>query len=175
MASVSSSPEGGESIPPKRTDIGKFKCICCGARYWKKNKLIRRAAQCKGVRYGFEGVRWRCKAWRCRFNDQCPEANSACPICGAFKPPEFQPAQPALPFSQASSPEPTPRTHIDRDPAGPPSNGNYTAQSVRHQLEQPDLSSAQEAISVSQDIVPSGTVTLLPLLEGMTQRFLTEV
>ena len=39
--------------------------------------------------------RWRCKAWRCRFNDQCSEANAACPICGAFKPPEFQSLQPA--------------------------------------------------------------------------------
>ena len=167
--------EGDESVPPKRTDIGQFKCTCCGLRYWKKNKLVRRAAQCKGARYNSEYVRWRCKAWRCRFNDQCSEANAACPICGAFKPPEFQSLQPASASDPASPVQPVPHSDAACEPASTSSSSSSTIQPTIHQSSQSGSFVEQVTGSVLQGNVPGGIVTLLPLLEGMTQRYLTEV
>ena len=171
MPDLNESPDA----PSKRTDIGQFKCVCCGLRYWKKNKLIRRAAQCKGVRYTSGHVRWRCKAWRCRYNDQCPEANSACPICGAFKPPEFQSVQPPCAPDQNSPTHPVQNPYTVHDPADASSSSSSANVPVTHQSPRPESTMRQEPVHVFQRNVPSGQVTLLPLLEGMTQRFLTEV
>ena len=167
--------EGNEGVPPKHIDTGQFKCICCGLRYWKKNKLIRRAAQCKGARYNSESGRWRCKAWRCRFNDQCSEANAACPICGAFKPPEFQSLQPASAPDPASSVQPAPRPVAACEPASTSSSSSSTIRPTIHQSSQFGPVVEHVTGSVIQDNAPGGIVTLLPLLEGMTQRYLTEV
>ena len=78
-----------------------YKCISCGQRFWQKQALVHCAARCRGMRYNPDGSRWVCKAWRCRYNDQCPGANAACSICGAFKPPEFMPTKPVSAFSPA--------------------------------------------------------------------------
>ena len=94
--------------------VCKFRCILCRQRFWKKDVIIRRSAKCRGARFNTDGSRWKCKAWRCRFNDQCPNANSACPICGAYKPPEFRPTlpapetNPAIMSRSASSADPNP-------------------------------------------------------------------
>ena len=167
--------EGDESAPSGRTDLGQFKCICCGVRYWKKNKLVRRAAQCKGVRYNSGHVRWRCKAWRCRFNDQCSEANAACPICGAFKPPEFQSLQPANASDQSSPIQSAPHFNAACEPANTSSSSSSSIQPTVHQPSQsgPFVSHVEDP--AFQSNVPDGIVTLLPLLEGMTQRYLTDV
>ena len=169
MAGVTPSYEEDKGVPPGRSDIGQFKCICCGLRYWKKNKLVRRAAQCKGVRYISEHVRWRCKAWRCRFNDQCLKANAACPICGAYKPPEFQSLQPASASDQTSPAEPAPYAYAACHPTRASSSSSSTTLPGFRQV------AKQEPVHVFQRNIPSGNVTLLPLLEGMTQRYLTEV
>ena len=56
-----------------------------------------------------------------------------------------------------------------------PPDRDYTVLPARYLHEQPDRFSVQGMSPVSQCIVPRGTITQLPLLEGMTQRFLTEV
>ena len=167
--------EGSEDDPSRRTDCGQFKCVCCGARYWKKNKLVRRAAQCKGVKYisGYE--RRRCKAWRCRFNDQCPEANAACPLCGAFKRPEFQSFQDASAPDLSSPAQPVPNSYAACDPTSASSSNSSSTLPVTHQPLQPGPVMRQQPVHVFQKNVPSGDVTLLPLLEGMTQQYLTDV
>ena len=171
--------ESGEvkdkAAPHKYVDNGYFKCVSCGTRYWHKNKLIRRSAKCKGVRYDHDGTRQRCKAWRCRYNDQCTAANDACPLCGAFKPPEFQPTQPAHDCRPAHSPRPFSPAYADQFSASQPSDQSYAVPPARYLQEQSEHFFAQESASMSQCTVPKGTITQLPLSEGMTQRFLTEV
>ena len=167
--------EGDEEDPSRRTDCGQYKCICCGTRYWKQNKLVRRAAQCKGVRYFSGYERRRCKAWRCRFNNQCSKANEACPLCGAFKPPEFQSLQPASAPNLPSHVQPVPNSYVAFDPAKASSSSSSSTLPVTHQPLQPGPVMRQEPVRAFQENIPSGNVTLLPLLEGMTQRFLTDV
>ena len=174
------------------------KCISCGKRFWQKNVLARRAAKCRGTRYNPDGSRWVCRAWRCRFNNQCPGADAACPICGAFKPPEFLPTQPV----SASSPASLSRSASSVDPSlvpanqppdrhctgtsagtpfGHPDSSSQGTTSVGANVETKDMNSrplvtADEMISGQQGIVPSrGTITHLPCYEGVFQRFLTEV
>ena len=175
MSNASSSVVEDMSIPPRHADIGYFKCVSCGMRYWQKNKLVRRSAKCKGVWHDQDGIKRKCKAWRCRYNDQCTGANAACPLCGAFKPPEFLPTQPAHACSPAHSPRPFSPANATRAPASLPSDRLHTIPPARYLHEQPDHSSVQNLTSVNECIVPRGTITQLPLLEGMTQRFLTEV
>jgi len=177
MSDVSSSVVENMSKPPGRVDYGYFKCVCCGSRYWQRNKLVRRSAKCRGVKYDQDGIRWQCKAWRCRYNDQCTGAGAACPICGAFKPPEFSPTQPAHACSPAHSSGPVSPASTILAPASMPPDHNCTVPPARCPHAQSNHFSVpvQEMTSVSQCIVPRGTITQLPLLEGMTQRFLTEV
>jgi len=170
-----SSFEGNISAPSGRTELGQFKCICCGVRYWKKNKLIRRAAQCRGVRYSPGNVRWKCKAWRCRFNDQCSEASAPCPICGAFKPPEFQSLQPADASDQSIPIQSAPHPDAACEPANPSSSSSSSNQPAVHHPSQSGPLGSHVSDPVFQSNLPDGIVTLLPLLEGMTQRYLTDV
>ena len=149
--------------------------MSCGARYWQKNKLVRRSAMCRGVRYSQDGTRWKCKAWRCRYNDQCTGANAACPICGAFKPPEFLPTQPTHVSSPALLPRPTSPASATRTPASLPTDTFCCDQPKQHCHEQTDQFPVQTMTSMNRSCVSSGSTTQLPLLEGMTQRFLTEV
>ena len=135
----------------KKTSFGWFSCICCGQRYWKKNKLVRRAAHCRGQN---------CKAWRCRFNDQCPQASSPCPMCGTFKPSEYQSAISAGPVLQHHS-------------GSDPQNDAFSCSSVS--LPEHDQPAHSERNQVLQPGVQDARVTPLPLLEGMYVRFLTEV
>ena len=113
MSAASSSTGDNLVTPISRMDASYYKCISCGKRYWQKKVLVRRSAKCRGIRYHPDGSRWACRAWRCRFNNQCTGANAACPICGAYKPPEFLPDQPvpatdpALPSRSASLADPS--------------------------------------------------------------------
>ena len=67
----------------------------CGQRFWQKSLLVRRAARCKGNKANDrDGRPRRCKAWRCRYNDQCPNGGDPCKLCGCVKPAEFQPTCP---------------------------------------------------------------------------------
>lgn len=177
MSDVSSSFVENMNKPPGRVDYGYFKCVCCGSRYWQRNMLVRRSAKCRGVRYDQDGVRWQCKAWRCRYNDQCSKAGDACPLCGAFKPPEFSPTQPAHACSPAQPSGPVSPASAILAPACMPPDHNCTVQPARCPHTQSNHFSVpvQEMTASSQCIVPRGTITHLPLLEGMTQRFLTEV
>ena len=176
MADASARTTEGESAILRPIEYGRYKCMCCNTRYWKRNKLIRRAAQCKGVRFVPGGSRQRCKGWRCRFNDQCPLANAACPLCGAFKPLEFQSDLPSSPSSQAYYPVPAVPAVSSHLPANASSEVIPAPLAMEH-LQGRDSSSvpAQKPCSISGEDIPIGTVTHLPLLEGMTERFLTEV
>ena len=79
-----------------------YTCVACGQRFWQKKSLVRRAARCKGSMISpVSGKSQVCRAWRCRYNDQCPGANVACAICGATKPPEVLPTRPASVSSPA--------------------------------------------------------------------------
>ena len=174
-----------------------YKCIACGQRFWQMKVLARRAAKCRGTRYNPDGSRWVCKAWRCRYNDQCPGANAACPICGAFKPPEFLPTQPV----SASSPASVSRSASSADPStvpaiqppanrsttvlarslyGHPDSGSQWVIQAENELEVSGMESSalfvdDQVVSDQQSIVPRGTITHLPCYEGVFQRFLTEV
>ena len=108
-----------QAAPP----VCQFKCILCHKRFWKKKVLVNRSAKCRGTRFNPDGSRWYCRAWRCRFNDQCPSASLACPICGAYKPPEFRPSLPApevLPATASGSAylvDPSPTSTVLEAPA----------------------------------------------------------
>ena len=177
--------------------VCQFKCILCRQRFWKKNVLVRRSAKCRGTRFNTDGTRWKCKAWRCRFNDQCPNANSACPICGAYKPPESRPTlpapetNPAITSRSASSADPNPAL-ASHDPAigridrlsrsiYGHSEGNdewqrYFENGLRLSDSKVQAQYVDDLIvSELQDEVPAGTVTQLPLYGGVISRHLTEV
>ena len=174
------------------------KCISCGQRFWQKKALVRRAARCRGARFNPDGSRWVCKAWRCRYNDQCPGANDACPICGAFKPPEFMPTKPV----SASSPAFLSRSASSADPSPVPANqppaNDCTRTLARSLYGHPDSSSQwlthvennsessgmnpralfadDQVVSDQQSFVPMrGTITHLPLYGNVIERYLTEV
>ncbi len=175
MSAASSDLTSNTIAPPSRMDASYHKCISCGKRYWQKNVLVRRSAKCKGVRYRPDGSRWVCRAWRCRFNDQCTGADAACPICGTFKPPEFLPDQPV----SASNPAQSSRSASSADPSLVPTNqppDRYcTVLPAMCPYGQPDSSSLRAMNPNGQCIVPRGTITHLPCYEGVSQRFLIEV
>ena len=162
------------------------KCISCGQRFWQKKALVRRAARCRGMRYNPDGSRWVCKAWRCRYNDQCPGANTACPICRAYKPPEFMPTKPV----SASSPASLSRSASSVDPSPVPVNqppANDSTRTLARSLHgHPDSSfrvstrgtlfAGDQVVSDQQSVVPMrGTITHLPLYGNVIERYLTEV
>jgi hypothetical protein len=174
-----------------------YKCIVCSQRFWQKKALVRRAAKCRGARFNPDGTRWACKAWRCRYNDQCPGANTACPICGAYKPPESMPTKPvpgsspAFVSRSASSVDPSP-VPTDQDPAvsragplsrsiyGHPGGSSQWEKYVENRSRPSDMRSRvtfvdDQVISDQQGDVPAGTITHLPLYGNVTARYLTEV
>ena len=175
--SAASSDIGGNSVTPtSRMDASYYKCISCGKRYWQKKVLVRRSAKCRGTGYHPDGSRWVCRAWRCRFNNQCTGADAACPICGAFKPPEFLPDQPV----SATDPAHPSRSASLADPSLVPTNQPpdrlSTVLPAACPYEQPNSDSLRAMSSNDQCIdLPRGTITYLPCYEGVSQRFLTEV
>ena len=175
MSAASADLTSNAVAPPSRMDASYHKCISCGKRYWQKNVLVRRAAKCRGTRYRPDGSRWVCRAWRCRFNNQCTGANAACPICGAFKPPEFLPDQPV----SASNPAHLSRSASSADPSLVPTNQPpdryYTGFPAMCPYGHSNSNSQGATSSDDQSIVPRGTITHLPCYEGVSQRFLTEV
>ena len=175
MSAASADLTSNTVAPRRRLDASWNKCISCGKRYWQKNVLVRRAAKCRGIRYHPDGSRWACRAWRCRFNNQCTGADAACPICGAFKPPEFLPDQPVF----ASNPAHSSRSASSADPSLVPTNQPpdrcCTVLPAMCPYGQPGSSSLRAKSSDDQCIVPRGTITHLPCYEGVSQRFLTEV
>ena len=147
------------NVTKKKPNFGQYSCVCCGQRYWKGKNLVRRAAHCKG-KY--------CRAWRCRFNDQCPQADQPCPLCGTYKRPEFQPAAPAEPVSNPNPASDVPIVF---------SVGKYVSE---HQSStfQPPYRGQPESSVPSQTVHPvprDPNVTALPPLEGKYLRYLTEV
>ena len=175
-----------------------YKCISCGQRFWQKKVLILRAARCRGMRYSPNGDRWACKAWRCRYNDQCPGANTACPICGAFKPPEFMPTKPVTAASPASVSRSASSADPSPVPANQPSANRSTSTLARSLYGHPDSSSQwviqvenesqgsgmnppalfadDHVVSDQQNALPMrGTITHLPLYGNVVERYLTEV
>ena len=161
--------------PPSRMDASYYKCISCGKRYWQRNVLVRRAAKCRGTRYSLDGSRWVCRAWRCRFNNQCTGADAACPICGAFKPPKFLPDHPVPASSQVHLSRSTSSVDPSLVPANQPSDRCYTESPAVSPYERTDDSFQGAMSSHQQGVVPRGTITHLPCYEGVFQRFLTEV
>ena len=175
-----------------------YKCITCSQRFWQKKALVRRAAKCRGARINPDGTRWACKAWRCRYNDQCPGANTACPICGAFKPPEFMPTKPvsgsspAFVSRSASSADPSPvpaNQHPADSRAGPLARSLYghpgcSSQWLKYIKNRSGPSGMRSQVTfVDDQVVPDqqgavpvrGTITHLPLYGDVTERYLTEV
>jgi hypothetical protein len=175
-----------------------YKCISCGQRFWQKKTMVRRAAKCNGTRVSQNGDSQACKAWRCRYNDQCPGANTACAICGAFKPPEFMPTKPVT----ASSPAFVSRSASSADPSPdlanqPPANlstGALISSLYGHpdsgsqwmiQVENASQSSGRNppAMYVDDRVVSDqqnspqmrGNITLLPLYGDVVERYLTDV
>ena len=175
-----------------------YKCISCGQRFWQKKAMVRRAAKCKGTRVNQNGIPQACKAWRCRYNDQCPGANTACAICGAYKPPEFMPTKPV----SAASPASVSRSASSADPSPVPANqpsANRSTSIVARSLYGHTDSSSQWVIQVENELQGSGmnpsasfvddhvvsdqqnalpmrgTITHLPLYGNVVERYLTEV
>ena len=176
MSAASSSTGDNLVTSTSRMDTSYFKCISCGKRYWQKKVLVRRSAKCRGVRFHPDGSRWACRAWRCRYNDQCAGADSACPICGAYKPPEFLPDQPA----PAPDPAISSRSASFADPSLVPTNVPPdrlgTKLSASCSRGQPSNDSLREVSSSDLSIdLPKGTVTYLPCYDGVSERYLTEV
>ena len=175
-----------------------YKCISCGQRFWQKKAMIRRAAKCKGTRVNQHGVSQKCKAWRCRYNDQCPGADAACAICGAFKPPEFMPTRPATASNPAfvsrpaSSANPS-SGYANLSPAnhssgacisplyGHPESGSQWMTHVGNVSRIPGRNPSTPfvddcVISEQQDSLQrQGNITLLPLYGDVVERYLTEV
>ena len=174
------------------------KCISCGQRFWQKKVLARRAAKCRGMRYNPDGSRWVCRAWRCRYNDQCPGADTACPICGAYKPPEFMPTRHVSASSPASLSRSTSSVDPSLVPANQPPANSYTGILATPPYGHPDSSSQWMAsvddnvqslgmnlptvfaddlvVSDQQSYVPRrGSITHLPLYGNVIERYFTEV
>jgi hypothetical protein len=182
--SVASGDQPGTAEPCHTAPtVCQFRCILCRQRFWKKNVIIRRSAKCRGTRYNPDGSRWKCRAWRCRFNDQCPNANSACPICGAYKPPEFRPTLPApevipaVVTGSASSADPNPASTIREVPAG---HVDHLSRPMQGLPEGSDLwrryfESRPRSSSSADNMIRAGTETQLPLYGDVVARFLTEV
>ena len=164
MSAASSSTGDNSVTPTSRMDASYYKCISCGKRYWQKKVLVRRAAKCKGTRHHPDGSRWACRAWRCRFNNQCVGANAACPICGAYKPPEFLPDQPVPATASSLVPTNEPPGRLWTVPPAACSPGEASSHSLR------EMSSNDQSIDL-----PKGTITYLQCYEGVSERFLTEV
>ena len=176
MSAASSSTGDNLATSSNRTDTSYYKCFSCGKRYWQKKVLVRRSAKCRGVRFHPDGSRWSCRAWRCRYNDQCAGADFACPICGAYKPPEFLPVQPApapIPSSPSRSvsfadpslvPTNLPPDRPENEPLASCSSGQPSNDSLR------EVSAGDLSIDL-----PKGTITYLPCYEGVSERYLTEV
>ena len=175
-----------------------YKCISCGQRFWQKKTMARRVAKCKGSRANQNGIPQACKAWRCRYNDQCPGANTACPICGAYKPPEFMPTKPVTAASPASvsrsassaDPSPVPANQpsanrststLARSLYGHPDSGSQWVIQVENEsqgsgMNPPALFADDHVVSDQQNALPMrGTITHLPLYGNVVERYLTEV
>ena len=153
-----------------------YKCISYCQRFWQKKAMVRHAAKCRGTRVNQNRASQTCEAWRCRYNDQCPGADAACAICGAFKPPEFMPTRPATASnpafvsSSASSASPSPdlisqplANHDSRACSRP----LYGLSESRSQWMK--LVEQREALQKLENII------LLPLYEDVVGRYLTDV
>ena len=67
-----------------------YYCAACGLRFWKGNRMLRKEVKCTGHTWDrMSQQQFRCKVYRCMFNDQCRHANSLCRVCGEIKPPQF--------------------------------------------------------------------------------------
>ena len=148
----------------------------CGQRFWQKKTIVRRAAKCKGTRVNQNGISQACKAWRCRYNDQCPGANAACALCGAFKPPEFMPTRPAsasspaFVSSSASSANPSP------DLTNQPPANHHSRACFRLLYGHSESSSLwMTRVEEREYLRRQENITLLPLYGDVVERYLTEV
>jgi hypothetical protein len=186
--SVASSDQRGTAEPCHAApSVCQFKCILCRKRFWKKKVLVNRSAKCRGTRSNPDGSRWYCRAWRCRFNDQCPSANLACPICGAYKPPEFRPSLPApeaLPTTASGSAflvDPSPTSTVLEAPADIVDNLLRPTQVLPEDREleerewQRYVENRPRSSFLADNTTQGATEVQLPLYGNVVARTLTEV
>jgi hypothetical protein len=186
--SVASSDQRGTAEPCHTAPtVCQFRCILCRKRFWKKKVLVNRSAKCRGTRSNPDGSRWKCRAWRCRFNDQCPSANLACPICGAYKPPEFRPSLPApevLPATasgSASLVDPSPTSTVLEAPADIVDNLLRPTQALPEDREleerewQRYVENRPRSSVLADNTTQGATEVQLPLYGDVVARTLTEV
>ena len=188
IMSVASSDQRGTAEPCHTAPtVCQFRCILCRKRFWKKKVLVNRSAKCRGTRFNPDGSRWYCRAWRCRFNDQCASASLACPICGAYKPPEFRPSLPApeVPPAAASGSaylgDPSPTFTVLEAPADIVDNLLRPAQVLPEDrgLEEREwqrfVEGRRDSSSVANSTTQGETEVQLPLYGNVVARTLTEV
>jgi hypothetical protein len=62
--------------------ISPFRCAVCNVHFCKNGKKIRQWSPCGGgVWHPSYRRYYYCKAWLCRFDDQCQNAGAPCPCC----------------------------------------------------------------------------------------------
>ena len=154
-----------------------YKCVSCGQRFWQKKALVRRAAKCKGTMTNpASGISQACKAWRCRYNDQCPGAANACAICGTTEPSEFMPARPAT----VSSPAFVSRPAFSSDPRPSHSSNSPANYSPGGASQVPGGNQSKPfhgdyVIPEQQgSFLRQANITMLPLYGDVVERYLTE-
>jgi hypothetical protein len=66
--------------------ISPYRCALCSLKFSSHNKMMRRAASCRGRAWCTKKSRFfNCRAWLCRYDDKCEEAKKPCPCCGHIK------------------------------------------------------------------------------------------
>ena len=167
---------GSSETQPNGHTSCYYKCISCGQRFWQKKSMVRRAAKCRGTRVSQNGVPQTCKAWRCRYNDQCPGADAACAICGAFKPPEFLPTRPATASSPAFVSSSASSTNPSPDPISQLPANHHSRDCFRPLYGHSESGSQwMKHVEQREALQKLGNITLLPLYGDVVERYLTEV
>ena len=66
--------------------IAPYRCALCNFHFCNNGKKIRQWFRCGGeVWHPSYRRRYFCKAWLCKFDDQCQNAGAPCPCCKKIK------------------------------------------------------------------------------------------
>jgi hypothetical protein len=123
---ISGWPQGVIMSAQNRPRFSPYKCALCAKRFSKNNKLVRRAAKCRGYHWSVDKqAHVQCPAWMCRFNNECARAGDPCSLCHSIKPVEM--AVRSAHEIVAHDGDPTPRWHIPLDATRYILNGVFTA------------------------------------------------
>ena len=88
--------------------ISPFRCALCSLKFSSHNKMMRRAASCRGKAWCTKKSRFfNCRAWLCRYDDNCEEAKKPCPCCGHIKKVELSCADISQPGQASAASNPT--------------------------------------------------------------------